>query len=807
MARLQDCIEQAVAAGRVSRQEAQETAAQIDAHEKALILRGEVSPEAARTQAEQAVIDARRAATVQQKRQAVLQAIAVQRAVNNIMNNPKGPKTGSISLLVKELGGGAGYSNVENRATAILGDLHRHFAKAMEQYRTKVLGLTQEDMRNVVRELFGTNTSDSKAKTAAKLWGETAEIARTRFNRAGGDIPKREDWGMPQFHDATRVGQVPREQWIEEITPLLDRSRIIDSHGTPLSDGEFQLMLDAMYDTIRTNGLSDIMPGRAGGKKLANRRQDHRVLVFKDADSWLKYHDKFGHQDIYTTLTDHLSGMANDIAKMEILGPNPEATVRYLRDLIRKKGESTEMFDNIWSVVSGKVNAVDTSNRFNVVLADSANAMRHYLVAAKLGGAFLSAISDLNFLRQTSKYNGMSATRVFSRMMKLFNPLNADDRLLAVLMGLTADSWVTRALAANRFTEVTGAGFSARVADFTMRVTLLSPWTDAGRKAFGMEFMAFVGKHTSKSFDELPDLLKRTFKNYGITQNEWGILRATKTISHDGVDFFSVENLSRRADLSPKEKNTLSAKIQEMILTETDYAVPVPDSRTRVFTTAGAKRGTIVGELARNIGLFKSFPITVVANHVYRGALEEGVKNKAAYLASLAIGTTLLGAIAIQAKELSRGKDPRSMTSPKFWTAAFIQGGGAGIFGDFLYSDANRFGRGPVRTVLGPTFDLAEDVTKLTLGNVQQAISGKDTNLGGEAVQFMRSYLPGTNIWYTRLAFEREVMDQLQRLVDPNARARFNRIIKRRKKEYGQLYWWRPGKALPSRAPQMEAIR
>ena len=185
MARLQDCIEQAVAAGRVSRQEAQETAAQIDAHEKALILRGEVSPEAARTQAEQAVIVARRAATVQQKRQAVLQAIAVQRTVNNIMNNPKGPKTGSISLLVKELGGGAGYSNVENRATAILGDLHRHFAKAMEQYRTKVLGLIQEDMRNVVKELFGTNTSDSKAKTAAKLWGETAEIARTRFPPEG----------------------------------------------------------------------------------------------------------------------------------------------------------------------------------------------------------------------------------------------------------------------------------------------------------------------------------------------------------------------------------------------------------------------------------------------------------------------------------------------------------------------------------------------------------------------------------------------------------------------------------------------
>ena len=806
MATLLDCVEGAVAAGRITRQEAQEFAAKIDAHEGALNLRGEVSPEAARTQAEQLVVDALRKETALKRRQAQLQAIKVHEATSNIRRHPRGVKTGAISLLVKDLGREAGYSNVDNRATAILGDLHRRFAGAMAHYRTKNLGLSQEDMHNVVKEIWarigrGQSTGDENAKIAAELWEEVAEVARQRFNRAGGNIPKRADWGMPYFNDAVRVGRASRDEWINDILPLLDLSRITDDLGTPLAAGELRMMLDKMYDTIRTNGLSNLIPGRIGGSKLANRRQDHRVLAFKDADSWLKYQDKYGHQDIFTTLTDHLNGMAHDIAKLEILGPNPEATVRHVRDIVKKDGKSTAMLDAVWNVVSGKANQIETAGRFNTVLADAGNAMRHYLVAAKLGGAFLSALSDIAFLRQTSKFNGLRPMQVFRRQLKLFNPQNAADRMAAVRMGLTADAWVTRALAANRFTEVTGAGFSAKLADFTMRATLLSPWTDAGRKAFGMEFMGLIGQNLGRNFDELPDLLRQTFDGYGIKASEWEVIRATQAMNFEGADFFSVENMMTRSDLPEKTRMELSAKIQEMILTETDYAVPVPDSRARVFTTAGAQRGTIVGELARNVGLFKSFPITVIMNHLYRGALQHGTKNKAAYLAQLTIASTVMGGIALQAKEISRGRDPRQMDNTRFWTAAYIQGGGAGIWGDFLYSDANRFGRGPVRTMLGPTFDLGEDITKLTLGNVQQAIAGKDTRLGADVMQFMRSYLPGGSTWYTRVAFEREVMDQLQQMVDPKARDRFRRSIQRRRKHYGQEYWWRPGSKAPSRAP------
>ncbi|PJN92612.1 hypothetical protein CNY89_28190, partial [Amaricoccus sp. HAR-UPW-R2A-40] len=34
-----------------------------------------------------------------------------------------------------------------------------------------------------------------------------------------------------------------------------------------------------------------------GGKMLANRRADRRVLHFRDADAWMAYNDRFGAAD------------------------------------------------------------------------------------------------------------------------------------------------------------------------------------------------------------------------------------------------------------------------------------------------------------------------------------------------------------------------------------------------------------------------------------------------------------------------------------------------------------------------------
>lgn len=77
--------------------------------------------------------------------------------------------------------------------------------------------------------------------------------------------------------------------------------------------------------------------------------------------------------------------------------------------------------------------------------------------------------------------------------------------------------------------------------------------------------------------------------------------------------------------------------------------------------------------------------------------------NKGAYFANFIVASTILGGVALQMKDVARGRDPRPINE-KFIIAAMAQGGGWGIFGDFLFSDMNRYGRGGMSTLLGPIY-------------------------------------------------------------------------------------------------------
>jgi hypothetical protein len=242
-----------------------------------------------------------------------------------------------------------------------------------------------------------------------------------------------------------------------------------------------------------------------------------------------------------------------------------------------------------------------------------------------------------------------------------------------------------------------------------------------------------------------------------------------------------------------------SYKLHEMILSEPDFATPSPDALVRAIATGGRHRGSITGEFARSLALYKQFPITMVSTHLARGALTLDGFERGKYLVELLIGLSVMGAIAVQARNIIKGKDPQDMSDPKFWGQAFISGGGAGIFGDFLFSDVNRFGGGWVETFAGPVPSLIDDATRLTLGNLHQFIKGKETKFAAEAVKFAERYTPGSNVWYSRLALERLLWNRVQELADPDAHSSFRRIMQKARRDFGTEYWWRPSDIAPAR--------
>tara|TARA_B100000795_G_scaffold72724_1_gene51371 strand:+ start:4059 stop:6482 length:2424 start_codon:yes stop_codon:yes gene_type:complete len=801
MATLIQCIGEATQAKEIPEQLALELEAALDKFIAKYIKEG-LDPSAAKRMAQADVIDAKMVELALQKRQKALQIIKVKEAIVAAEAHPKGFRRGVVSLITKDIQDMLSETNIDVRANTVLGQFHMKIAKGMEAFRTKRLGLSQDKggMRDVVREIEGVNTGNKQAADFARRISEVFEDARLRFNRAGGNIRKLENW-FPHWWDPKLVAKLSKEDFVQKFGSKLDRDRMISSNGIPMDDLEINVLMGRAYDDITTNGLATLEPTLGGGgTKLANRHQEHRVLVFKEVEDWLNLNESYGRPDLYTTMMDHLSNMSHEISMLEVLGPNPGATFNYLRTMAQKNGASEPglaSLDALWNVASGKVN-----NTVWVAGADFMKTTRSLLVAAQLGGAFLSSLNDPWIARMTAKMNGIPTMKVFKEALKQFNPASKADRIAAVEMGLVAEAWTTRALAANRFTELTGADFAAKAADFTMRASLLSPWTDALRKGYGMATFSQMAIDSKKAFKNLPKKRQEALARYKITPEEWDIIRSTEAINHKGAKYWSIENLLKREDLDIKTRNKVTSKVHEMVLAEIDHAVLMPDFRSQAIATLGARRGGL-GEVTRTVAMYKSFPVLMITKQLYRGASKRALGSKIEYLAELSIGLLVFGAIALQAKELAKGRNPRDMTTVEFWAAAHLQGGGLGIFGDFLYSDQSRFNNSLTKTIMGPGFGLLDDTARLVIGNIQKFVSGKDTNISADMIQFLRRYTPGSSVWFIRGIYERAILDQLLKMGDPQAYKKFKKQMKKRQTEYKQSYWWKPGKALPDSPPDM----
>jgi hypothetical protein len=189
-------------------------------------------------------------------------------------------------------------------------------------------------------------------------------------------------------------------------------------------------------------------------------------------------------------------------------------------------------------------------------------------------------------------------------------------------------------------------------------------------------------------------------------------------------------------------------------------------------------------------------------NHFRRMMEAQDIGTRAIYATSLKAQLTLMGAVAIQLKEIAKGRDPRDTTRPDFWGAAFLQGGGVGLFGDFLTAETSRTGGGLAENLAGPVVGLAGDIIRAGASNASRAMNGQRSLLGRDVVNLARRNNPLASHFAVRTALDRMVWDQLQGLLDPQAREDWGRA-RRNAVRVGTDLFWQRGDVLPGRAPNL----
>jgi hypothetical protein len=803
---VEKCLNDGVEQGRVSRAGAEKALAAV---RRIMEENPGVSEGAAMSRAAEEL----RIKAAQQKRQVAMQGLAVNRMLQDVEAHPDGVAAGARGIFARDISGKGSQFNVEGRAQAVRGILHGMMADALDAYRSKNLGLTRDTLglTRFVRELYGEATGDGVAGAAARGWTQATDYAVDRFNAAGGALAKKQAWRLPQTWDRDAVKARGPDAFIDymEKATADGRLRIWDWEAdAPVDALRRAEIISQAYQRI-TDPFADMIPGQTGSTKLANSRDQRRAFEWTSADAWLDFNRTYGKGDagIWDAITGHVDGMAHDIAMLERLGPNPAAAARLLIDTAKKagvEGYGLLRLEASWDYISGRATspAVDW-------IAKLGGGVRAWLSAAQLGSAVFSSITDFSTLRATAAWNGLSRNGVMGEYLSLLNPANHADRKLAVRAGLIADGWAQRARAAQRTTmEEIGQTLPNRMASFILRASGMEAHTSAAKWAFGMEFLGHLADQSAKEFGALDAPLRRTMERYGLDAASWDLIRSRGVYKEDGMEIVFPEQLLRQQggeglDRAGQEAAT---RLLEMINTERGFAVIEPGIAEKAMVMGQSRPGTIEGEFFRSSMQYKAFPISMMSRHLVRGMESYRAGDHGRYMAALLVSLTAMGGLAVQLKEVAKGKDPRDMTDWKFWGASFLQGGGAGIVGDFLGASLSRADQSFYATVFGgPTGGLLDDLSKLSGGNLSATAEGKDTNFGRELARFARRNTPGTSLWYTRLALDRMLWDRLQELTDRDAGRSFRRMEDRARKETKQEFWWKPGNALPSRAPGLGA--
>lgn len=774
------------------------------------------------------------------ERQAELQLVRLgsrQADIERLKASGVAPMETPEKILARDYSGRTNVESLEQKVFGYQAYFNRRLMDTWEALGNDFLGFFQDRTKlvNLIRELRGEDSADPLAKKGAQAFHEVAEEARQVFNQNGGEVGKLDDWGMPQHHSQERVAAAGREAWIDQVLPLLDRGRYVDDLGQPRSELELREFLGKAWDTIATDGLSKVEPGRPKGiGKRANRHAESRQIHFRDAESVIAYWEAFGERTAVEILTSHVQTMARDIAFVEHFGPNPNITWQTIVDSALKQAaldnpRKTQAFtaeavrlNQLYDYSAGRVKP--TYNRTVRGLADG---LAHLNVAGKLGGASIASFfGDKAMMEAVSHMNNLPLFKRWQTELTLLNPANAADRALLHRQGLMLDS-VRSGL--QRFYEGLGQSSSTgKIANGVMRITGMQAINDIRKGAFGLSLMSAIGDEiqAGRGFDQLADSDVRTLRNYGIAKADWETWRLAKLEKMAGAEHVLTpeaiaripEDALRKAavigtadgpEAAAAARRHAIVKLLGAVNTESEFAIVTPGWRERAAFYGDLQRGTVKGEIARSVLQFKSFPWAMFKRSMDAVANADTGVGKATMIAWLMGSTTLAGAMIMQTREMLAGKDPRKMFSDpkgmmKFWSAAFLQGGALGIYGDFLYSvNETRYGSGPVEALAGPTVGpLLELGIVLPLDAAKKAVEGKDTHLLAQLTSRAKGFVPGNNIWYTKAAMEHLVWQRVMESMSPGY---LNMIRSRTAKEYGQDWWWKPGAAAPQRLPELGA--
>lgn len=810
----------------------------LEAHKRWVKTRDHVSePEAARRAATELSERVRLSAIIEKRNAAMNAAKRLERMAwvgNNFGNNIA---LGLESLLV---GTQRAKSGARISVASVQESLSRKylagFTTDMERTGHGALFASGAMDRQVTRALYmlrkeGNEAALSKlppeAVDIARVVAKWQEVTRLEANKAGAAIGTRDDYITRQSHEPEKIRgrgtDADYQVWHAIAIQKFDIPQMMSLSGALNPDN----MLRGLWTSLSTgNHLKavpdDIVSGFKGPANLAKKLSQSRSVIFKGPDEWFDYNAQYGTGNLRESLMRGLEGSAQSTGMMQMLGTNPRAMFDAIRDDLTMQAKNARKVDQVvkldakrgeldryFSAVDGSMNTPG-----NAMWARRSANLRALETLAKLGGMMLSQLNDLAIYASGSKYQGRG---FFSGMAEAASGLGrslapVERRELAASLGVVLDNMAGELGRAGTFSE---AGTLTKQLGTFMKWNGSNWWTSRMRTsaAFGMSH--HMALQAGKTWSSLGAEYQRVLTLYGIDRADWDVIRATAAKHVDGKAYIVPEGLQTVGDdvmraysgvaasdaAIARDRQALEDKVRTYFVDQTSVLALEPDAKTRAIMLQGTKPGTWTGEFMRFAMQFKSFSGAymqrILGREIYgRGFDGDGIINalrsghgEMQGIAQLVAMSTLLGYGSLVLKDVAKGKTPRDPTeSPgdglKVFLASMIQGGGAGIYGDFLFGAASRTGGGTVESLAGPAISSAARFFDL----YHRALEGD--KFAARAFGEVLNNTPYLNLFYLRPVLNHLILYRIQEDLSPGFLRRMEVDIERNS---GQTFLIRPG--------------
>ncbi len=631
-----------------------------------------------------------------------------------------------------------------------------------------------------------------QAEAMAKVISKWQEVARQDANKAGAWIKKLEGYIVRQSHDMYKIHGAGFDAWKADALNWLDIPRTFGDAGP--TDKTLQQIWSDLASGIHLRPLAEDTPAKPSAN-MAKRLSQSRVLHFKDAGAWFDYNAKYGTGTMREAVLGGLGHNADTTGLMRVWGPNPQSTfdqvTHEIMNGISDPSARRVFADRTAGALRNQLMAVDGSMNIpvNHMGAKWATTIRAGNRMSKLGASLLSQFSDIAFYGSEMKFQGRGFLSGMAESIASLgqNLTKAEKVRLMGMIGVYADSSIGDFHARFSLAEDGAAGAFTKLQQQFFKWNGMTWWSDRQRVGAQFGLSHYIAQNADREWGKVNGDLQRVLGLYGIDAKEWDVIRKSGLIKgDDGRSLVVPENI---------KDAKIRDKYRTYLIDRSQYAQLRPDAATRATMIRGTRPGTVEGEFMRFIGEFKSFSVVAfqrtIKREIYgRGAnsFAEALKNgngEMTGLAQLMAWTVLFGYTSMVAKDFVKGRNPRDPLSKKTWIAAMAQGGGMGIYGDFLFGEVkNRFGGSLADTLLGPTLGGSLN----TVGDLYGRARDGDP-LAAPALRAVISNAPFINVFYSKMALDYLFLYSLQEAMNPGS---LQRMESRIQKQNAQTFWLRP---------------